>query len=104
MIIRTMTKAFALVPTVKEVSVIKKIILEIDLATNGRLKLPAQARECLGLQNGGVLRAEKTVEGFILRPVDQAINWAQGIARKYVSHPVASSTEFTTNRITNSGE
>jgi bifunctional DNA-binding transcriptional regulator/antitoxin component of YhaV-PrlF toxin-antitoxin module len=76
----------------------------INVAANGRLTLPAEILTHLGVANGGLVQAEITDDGIILRPADNVVAKGQAIAEKYAKRPGASSAAFTTNRITESGE
>lgn len=72
--------------------------LQINITANGRMSLPAGIRKRLGLEGGGVVLIEETVEGIVLRTVSQAVTRAQTIAMKYGYHPDASVDAFLANR------
>ena len=77
--------------------------LQVTITPNGRMSLPVAIRRRLGLEGGGAVLVEETVDGVILRTVDQAVSRAQAIAKKY-AHPDASVDAFLGNRRADSGE
>ena len=78
--------------------------LQMTVAPNGRMSLPADLRKRLGLENGGALLVEETPDGVVLRTIGQAVARAQAIARKYADHPSAPVDAFLANRARDSGE
>ena len=59
--------------------------VQVTLAPNGGMSLPADIRKRLGLAGGGVLLVEELADGIILRTVAQSITHAQALARKYTA-------------------
>ena len=78
--------------------------LQVNITANGRMSLPAGIRKRLGLEGGGAVLIEETVDGVVLRTVGQAVTRSQAIAKKYGEHPDASVDAFLANRRTDSGE
>ncbi len=75
---------------------------QINVAPNGRMSLPAELRNRLGLSDGGALLVEETSDGLILRTVAPH---AQALARKYTAEkPQASVDAFLAARPAESGE
>ncbi len=56
--------------------------VQVRVAANGRVCIPADVRERLGLKDGGSLSLEETEDGLVLRTLDQRIRRAQAIARE----------------------
>lgn len=77
--------------------------VQVSLAANGRMSLPADIRKRLGLEEGGSVLLEETADGVMLRTVDQALAKAQAIARRYADHPDASVEAFLSARRADSG-
>jgi AbrB family looped-hinge helix DNA binding protein len=77
--------------------------VQVSLAANGRMSLPADIRKRLGLEEGGAILLEETADGVMLRTVDQALAKAKAIARKYADHPDASVEAFLAARRADSG-
>ncbi len=78
---------------------------QINVAPNGRMSLPAELRNRLGLLGGGALIVEETSDGLILRTVAQSVAHAQALARKYTADkPQASVDAFLASRQAESGE
>jgi len=81
------------------------VTYQINVAPNGRMSLPAEIRNRLGLSDGGALVLEETSDGLILRTVAQSVAHAQALARKYTREkPQASVDAFLTNRRAETGE
>lgn len=79
--------------------------IQVNIAANGRMILPADIRKRLGLADGGALLVEETAEGLILRTVAQSVAHARSLARKYIADkPEASVEGFLANRRAESGE
>ena len=79
--------------------------IQVNIAPNGRMSLPADLRKRLGLSGGGALLVEETPDGVILRTVTQSIAHARALASKYTANnPEASVDAFLTNRRSESGE
>ena len=77
----------------------------LNVASNGRLVLPAGVRKRLGLADGGELLMEETSDGLVLRTVAQAVAHAQAIALRYTANnPDASVDAFLAQRRADSGE
>ena len=68
------------------------------------MSLPVGIRKRLGLEGGGAVLVEETLDGVILRTVDQAVAKAQAIAKRYAQHPEASVDAFLAARRAESGE
>ena len=77
--------------------------LQLTIAPNGRMSLPADLRKRLGLAAGGSLLVEETPNGIVLRTVAQSIANAQALARTYTAD-TASVDDFLENRRAESGE
>ena len=77
--------------------------LQLTIAPNGRMSLPADLRKRLGLAAGGSLLVEETPNGIVLRTVAQSIAHAQALARSYTAG-MASVDDFLDNRRAESGE
>ncbi len=78
---------------------------QINVAPNGRMSLPAELRNRLGLSDGGAPFVEETSDGLILRTVAQSVAHAQALARKYTAEkPQASVDAFLAARPAESGE
>jgi len=56
--------------------------VEVKVAANGRVCIPADVRDRLGLKDGDTLSLEETEEGLVLRTLDQRISRAQALSRK----------------------
>lgn len=77
----------------------------IDIAPNGRMTLPAEIRNRLGLSAGGTVYLSQTDHGVLLRTLPQSVAHAQALARKYTSDkPGSSVDEFLVRRRTESGD
>jgi AbrB family looped-hinge helix DNA binding protein len=73
--------------------------IQVNVAPNGRMRLPANLRKRLGLSGGGILLIEETPDGAILRTVAQSIAHARTLASKYTAdRPEASVDAFLANR------
>lgn len=78
--------------------------IQISITPSGRLSLPADIRNRLGLAGGGSLIVEETPDGVILRTVAQSVAHARALARKYTAdRPDASVDAFLANRREDSG-
>lgn len=78
--------------------------LQVKIAPNGRISLPADLRKRLGLMEGGRLFIQETPNGIILRTVAQSVAHAQAIARPYSDASPSSVDAFLADRRTDSGE
>jgi AbrB family looped-hinge helix DNA binding protein len=79
--------------------------IQVTIAANGRMSLPADIRRRLGLVGGGALLVEETEDGVFLRTLAQSVVQAQALARKYTAgKPEASVDAFLANRRADSGE
>ncbi|WP_030541214.1 AbrB/MazE/SpoVT family DNA-binding domain-containing protein [Sphingobium sp. DC-2] len=79
--------------------------IQVNIAPNGRMILPADVRKRLGLADGGALLFEETPGGLILRTVAQSVAHARSLARKYTADkPDASVEGFLANRRAEGGE
>ncbi len=82
-----------------------KMTVQVNIAANGRLSLPADIRKRLGLSGGGSVLIEETKNGVILRTVAQSVAQAQALARQYSGDNADTSVDaFLKNRLANSGE
>lgn len=69
--------------------------IEIKVAANGRMVLPADVRKRLGLENGGQLVLKESEFGIELTNFRQRIRKAQELYRKYSEgKPTTSVDEF----------
>jgi len=59
--------------------------LQVKLAANGRICIPADVRARLGLKDGDSLLLDETDEGIVLRSPAQAIRRAQAISRAFLA-------------------
>lgn len=57
--------------------------IQVLIAANGRMSLPADLRKRLGLSDGGAVFIEETQDGLVLRTAAQAVAHAQALAKKY---------------------
>jgi len=79
--------------------------VQVTIAPNGRMSLPADIRKRLGLSGGGAVLVEETSDGVVLRTVAQAVARAQAMARQYTEgNPEASVEAFLAKRRAESGE
>jgi len=79
--------------------------VQVTIAPNGRMSLPADIRKRLGLSGGGAVLVEETSDGVVLRTVAQAVARAQSMARQYTEgNPEASVDAFLAKRRAESGE
>lgn len=79
--------------------------IQVTIAPNGRMSLPADLRRRLGLSGGGAVLVEELPDGIVLRTVAQAIAHAQALARRHTADmPEASVDAFLANRRADSGE
>ncbi|VWX50623.1 AbrB/MazE/SpoVT family DNA-binding domain-containing protein [Novosphingobium sp. 9U] len=79
--------------------------IKVNITTNGRMSLPADIRERLGLASGGVVYLDETDDGVVLRTAAQAVARAQALARQYTSdNPDSSVDAFLAQRREDSGE
>jgi AbrB family looped-hinge helix DNA binding protein len=79
--------------------------LHMKIAANGRMILPADIRQRMGLAEGEAVLLEETDDGVVLRTVAQAAARAHALARQYTeSHLNAGVDEFLARRRENSGE
>lgn len=56
--------------------------VHVKLAANGRVCIPADVRDRLGLKDGDSLLLDATDEGIVLRTPRQAVRRAQALSRK----------------------
>jgi len=78
---------------------------QINVAPNGRMSLPAEVRNRLGLSGGGARLVEETPDGLILRTVAQSVAHARALARKYTVDKLQASVDaFLASRQAESGE
>lgn len=79
--------------------------LQINIAPNGRMSLPADIRKRLGLIGGGSVYLDETEDGVVLRTASQAVARAQALAKQYTGdNPDASVDAFLARRREESGE
>ena len=77
----------------------------INVASNGRMVLPADVRKRLGLAEGGELILEETPNGLVLRTLAQAVAEAQELVLRYTAgNPDATVDAFLASRRAESGE
>lgn len=57
--------------------------IEINVAANGRMVLPADVRKRLGLENGGKLILNESEFGLELTNFRQRLKWAQALYKKF---------------------
>ena len=73
--------------------------IQISVTPNGRMTLPVELRDSLGLAEGGTILVEETPDGVILRSVGQSIARAQAIVRTHgAGAPSLSIDAFLANR------
>ena len=100
-----MTYSASYVISVKNGKLGYDMTMQVNVAPNGRLSLPADLRKRLGLSGGGALLVEETADGVILRTVAQSVAHARALARQYTADkPEASVDNFLNNRRMESGE
>jgi AbrB family looped-hinge helix DNA binding protein len=56
--------------------------IELKVATNGRILIPADVRKALGIENGGSLWLESTETELVLRTKVQRLRNAQAMVQK----------------------
>jgi len=78
--------------------------LQVNITANGRMSLPVGIRKRLGLEKGGAVLIEETLDGVVLRTVGQAVAKAQAIAKRYAHEPGTSVDDFLSMRREESGE
>ena len=79
--------------------------VKVTIAPNGRMSLPADIRNRLGVSGGGALLVEETPDGIVLRTIAQSVAHAQTLARRYTADkPETSVDAFLANRRAESGE
>jgi AbrB family looped-hinge helix DNA binding protein len=79
--------------------------IQVAIAANGRMSLPADIRKRLGVSEGGALLIEELPDGIVLRTVEQSIAHAQALARRYTADkPEASVDAFLAGRRADTGE
>ncbi len=84
---------------------VQPMTIQVTVAANGRMSLPADLRKRLGLSDGGVLVVEELPDGVVLRTLAQSIAKAQALARRYTGDKPETSVEaFLNNRRTDSGQ
>jgi antitoxin PrlF len=59
-------------------------MVQLSVAPNGRVVIPAEMRAALGCQSGGKLLARLENGVLLLEPVDVAVRRAQEMVRRYV--------------------
>ena len=62
--------------------------VNLTIAPNGRVVIPAVMRAELGVQNGGRLVARLIDSTVVLEPIDSAVRRAQALVGRYVSSDV----------------
>ena len=73
--------------------------IEIKVAANGRMVLPADVRRRMGLENGGILTLKESELGLELINFRQRVKRAQELYKKYSQgKQMTSVDEFTAQR------
>ncbi len=67
--------------------------IEINVAANGRMVLPAEVRKRLGLENGGKLILNESEFGLELTNFRQRVKRAQALYKKYSEGKKTTSVE-----------
>lgn len=78
--------------------------LQVSIAANGRMSLPADLRKRLGLSNGGAVFVEETIEGIMLRTAAQIVAHAQALAARYADVDGGTVDEFIAARVAETGQ
>ena len=79
--------------------------VKVSVTPNGRMSLPSQILEQLGLADGGTLLIDQTEHGIVLRTVAQSIAHSQALAKGFVAgNPGTSVDAFLAHRREASGE
>ncbi|MBT0671769.1 AbrB/MazE/SpoVT family DNA-binding domain-containing protein [Novosphingobium profundi] len=79
--------------------------IQVTVNEKGRMSLPKDLRDRMGLVNGGVIYLDETSDGLVIRTPAQAVARAQALARKYTgSNPESSVDAFLARRREDSGE
>ena len=79
--------------------------IQVNVAANGRMSLPAEIRKRLGLVDGGPVLIEETEDGVVLRTLAQVVARAQALTREFTEgRPEASVDAFLKDRAAESGE
>lgn len=73
-------------------------MVQLSVASNGRLVIPAEMRAALGCQGGGKLLARLEDGVLLLEPVDVAVKRAQAMVRRYVPEAAALTAELLAER------
>lgn len=58
--------------------------VNLTIASNGRLVIPANMRTAIGLRDGGEIVARLVDGAVVLQPLDAAIRQAQAMVARYV--------------------
>lgn len=79
--------------------------VQVNITANGRMSLPADIRNRLGLNGGGAVYLDETDDGVVLRTAAQAVARAQILAKRYTGdNPDSSVGAFLAGRREDSGE
>ena len=79
--------------------------IKVTVNPNGRMSLPTEVLEHLGLSGGGTLLVDETGDGVKLRTIPQAIAHSQAHAMQFTTgHADASVNAFLARRREESGE
>lgn len=71
----------------------------LKVSSNGRLCIPADVRERLGLKGGGTVTLQETEDGLLLSTVEQRVRRAQALYREAMgSKPGTSVDQFLRER------
>lgn len=69
--------------------------VQVKIAANGRVCIPADVRARLGVKDGDTLTLDETEDGLVLRTTSQAVRYARSIFREMLKdHPNAGVDDF----------
>lgn len=73
--------------------------IQVKVASNGRLVLPAAVRQRMGLEKGGEVVVEETEDGLMLTTPKQRVRRVQAISRRFFAgKPGGSVDDFLAER------
>ena len=67
--------------------------VELKMAANGRIVLPADVRRSLGLEHGGTMRLELTDQAIVLRTSAQRLAYARALAAEMLKGVAGSAVD-----------